>query len=302
MSDIWVIAENAVFANELVAGAKEIGQGANVVAFVGGEDVSSVAAGKVYAMPLPADKPFEAYAPVIIEKAQASAPRAILVGATRRGRDMAATIAAALDAPCVSDCMELKFDGATATASRMIYGGLAVKTMTTDAACVVAIVGAKAFEPATGAAGEVETLAPADCKVKVLERKAKDQESVNLGDANVVVGVGRGFTDQADLSYAEDLAKAMGGEIACSRPIAEFFKWLPEERYIGISGQVIKPQVYVAAGISGQAQHTFGVRDAKVIVGINKDENALICQLSDYYIIGDIKEVLPALTAAFANK
>ena len=122
---------------------------------------------------------------------------------------------------------------------------------------------------------------------------------MNLAEAVRVVGVGRGFVEEDELGLARDLAAAMEAEVACTRPIAEFFKWLPEELYLGISGQVIKPQVYVAAGVSGQAQHVYGVRDAKVIVSVNKDENAPMFQMSDYYIVGDIKEVLPALTAAF---
>ena len=124
-------------------------------------------------------------------------------------------------------------------------------------------------------------------------------QGVNLCDAVKVVGIGRGFVEQSEVALAEDLAKAMGAEMACTRPIAEFFKWMPEERYLGISGQVIKPQVYVAAGVSGQVQHIAGVRDSKIIVSVNKDENAPMLAMSDYYFVGDIKDVLPALTAAF---
>jgi len=148
----------------------------------------------------------------------------------------------------------------------------------------------------------VETLSPADVKVKVTGRKAKEAETVNLGDANLVVSVGRGFVEQSEVELAKELAKVMGAEIACSRPIAEFFKWLPEQRYVGISGQQIKPQVYLACGISGQAQHLYGIRDSKLIVAVNKDDSAPILQVSDYFIVGDVKEVLPALTKAFAAK
>jgi len=147
----------------------------------------------------------------------------------------------------------------------------------------------------------VSTLAAAPGTVKVTGRHRKEASHVDLNAAARVVGVGRGFDTQADLGLAENLAKAMGAELACSRPIADFFQWMPEETYIGISGQVIKPDIYVAVGISGQAQHVFGVRDAKVIVGINKDENAPIHQVADYSIVGDLKEVLPILTAAFSK-
>jgi len=135
-------------------------------------------------------------------------------------------------------------------------------------------------------------------KVKVVERRPKPKETVNIKDAPLVVGVGRGFSEASDVKLAEELAQAMGGEVGCSRPIAEDLHWLPEDRYIGISGQVIKPEVYLAAGISGQVQHVYGIRDAKTIVVVDKNENAPIFQVADYYIVGDLKEVLPALTKA----
>ena len=309
MSELWIIAEQPQMAAELINGAKEIGKGAPVAAFVAGDE--SVAKGliafgadKAYAMPLPADALWEDYAATLVAKAQAEKPVAILVGATRRGRDLAAQMAALLDIPCISDCKKLSIEGSTVTAGRMMYAGMAMKTMQTNG-MVIAIVGAKSFDPAAADAsrsGAVAVLAPAAAKAKVTARLPKDVESVNLGDASIVIGVGRGFTEEGELSFAHDLAKVMGAEVACTRPIAEFFKWLPEERYLGISGQVIKPSVYLTAGVSGQAQHMYGVRDSKTIVSVNKDENALMLQMSDYFIVGDLKEVLPAIGKAFAEK
>ena len=127
-----------------------------------------------------------------------------------------------------------------------------------------------------------ELTLPVESKVKVIERRPKAQESVNINDAQVVVGVGRGFSQESELQIAEDLAQALNGVVACSRPIAEDLHWLPEDRYIGISGQVIKPNLYLAAGISGQVQHVYGIRDAKTIVAIDKNENAPIFQVADY--------------------
>jgi electron transfer flavoprotein alpha subunit len=171
--------------------------------------------------------------------------------------------------------------------------------MTTSARTVVASVPPKCYEaPAEGAAGEVAVLSPAIGQAKVTGREPKADGGVNLADAAKVVGVGRGFAEENELSTARELAQALAAEMACSRPIAEFFKWMPEEQYLGISGQVIKPQVYFSCGISGQAQHISGIRDAKIVVAVNKDENAPMMAMSDYFIVGDVKEVLPALTAA----
>jgi len=310
MNEMWIVAETPQLAAELVRGAKDISKGGAVVAFVGGDEAAAKTAigsgaDKAYALPLTADAMWEAYAPVLAEKAKSEKPRAILVCSNRRGRGMAAQLAALLDAPCVSDCKKLEIEGGSATAERMVYGGMAAKTMKTTAETVVATVGARSFEPLPAdpsRSGPVETLSPADVKVKVTGRKAKEAETVNLGDANLVVSVGRGFVEQSEVELAKELAKVMGAEIACSRPIAEFFKWLPEQRYVGISGQQIKPQVYLACGISGQAQHLYGIRDSKLIVAVNKDDSAPILQVSDYFIVGDVKEVLPALTKAFAAK
>ena len=302
---VWVIAENTALAMELVAGAKAISNGAaEVTAFVEGDEaaakqVAAHGAAKAVSMPLLADAMWEDYVPALVEQAKAATPEVILVGATKRGKDIAAQMAAILDAPCVSDG-KMTIDGATKTVTRMVYGGMAVKTMTTTAPCVVMTVAAKSFDALeAGAEGAVEAMAAPAKKTAVTGREAKAAGGVNLGAAAKVVGIGRGFVDKADMKYAQDLCAAMGAEMACSRPIAEFFKWMPEELYLGISGQIIKPQVYVAAGISGQAQHISGIRDSKIIVAVNKDENAPMFEQSDYYIVGDIKEVLPAMTAAF---
>lgn len=305
--NVWVIAETSELATELVSGAKAIAAGGEVIAFVGGDAdagkrVAACGANKVTALPLSDKAMWEDYAPVLAEKAKAETPGFILVGATKRGKDVAAQMAALLDVPCVSDCKSIKVDGDTKTVSRMIYGGMAEKTMTTTAPTVIATVGAKTYEPLPedpNCATAADTMTPAPAKAVVTGRQPKASGGVNLADAEKVVGVGRGFVEKGELHFAEDLAKAMGAEIACSRPIAEFFKWLPEETYLGISGQIIKPEIYVACGISGQVQHLSGVRDSKVIVSVNKDENAPMFAMSDYYIVGDIKEVLPALTAAF---
>ena len=132
----------------------------------------------------------------------------------------------------------------------------------------------------------------------MIERVPKEKKAVNLADAELVIGVGRGFAEESEIGLALELAEALGAEVACSRPIAEFFKWLPEDRYVGISGQVIKPRLYLAVGISGQVQHLYGIRDARTVAAVNKDENAPIFQAADYVLVGDLKEALPALLAS----
>jgi electron transfer flavoprotein alpha subunit len=134
--------------------------------------------------------------------------------------------------------------------------------------------------------------------VVLIETRAKGGESVDLTAAKRVVGVGRGFAAESDLELARVLAAKLGAEVACSRPIAEGVNWMPAERYLGVSGATIKPDLYLAVGISGQVQHLVGVNHSKVIVAVNKDPKAPIFAQADFGVVGDLYQVLPALTAA----
>lgn len=117
-----------------------------------------------------------------------------------------------------------------------------------------------------------------------------------INSAERAVGVGMGIADKENLGLAEDLAKALGGILVCSRPIAEELQWLPMDRYVGISGQPFSGELYIAAGISGAIQHLRGIRDTKTIVAINNDPHAKVFRNADYGIVGDVLEVLPLLT------
>ncbi len=307
MSKIWIIAENTAWMAVLAACAKSLQPDAEITAFVNGDEAAAkqgvaLGAQAAFALPLPADAPWENYTPVLAEKARADAPAVILLSASKRCRDMAAQLGAFLDAPCFSNVKNLALTAEGVSGDTLVYGGAGVAHAASKTKTVLATVAAKACDPAlpdASRSGAVAVLAPAAGSAEVTARLPKAEQSVNLDDAAKVVGIGRGVSDQKDLAAIEALAKAIGAEMACSRPIAEFFKWLPEERYIGISGQQIKPQLYLAVGISGQAQHYYGVRDAKVIVSVNKDAEALLNQNADYYIVGDWKEVVPNLIKAF---
>lgn len=305
MRDIWIVAENPAWAAVLAAGAQAISKDATIVAFVNGDESAAKEAGSygtaaAFAMPQPADGLWEGYAAPLAEKAKTDQPAIILVSASKRGRDLAAQVAAMIDAPLFTDGKSIKVNGDSVTAETMIYGGTGVKTSTTGASVVLATIGAKDYDPAAAgsAPGSVATLPYAAGPAKVTGHQPRAAASVNLPEAAKVISVGRGFAEETELSFARDLAAALGAEVGCSRPIAEFFKWMPEECYVGISGQVLKPDLYLAVGISGQAQHMFGCRDAKCIVSINKDAECLMNQNADYYIVGDLKEVIPALVKA----
>jgi electron transfer flavoprotein alpha subunit len=107
--------------------------------------------------------------------------------------------------------------------------------------------------------------------------------------------VGRGLAKKEDISVIEDLAKAVKGEIGCTRPLSHEIRWFPEDREVGLSGKKTKPNLCFSIGISGQIQHTVGIRDSKIIVAINKDKNAPIFKIADYGIVGDLYEVIPKI-------
>jgi electron transfer flavoprotein alpha subunit len=122
-------------------------------------------------------------------------------------------------------------------------------------------------------------------------------QTVDLGSASIIVSVGRGIKEQDNLTIVEELAEALGAELAASRPICDN-GWLPMERQVGSSGQTVSPKLYLAVGISGAIQHLVGMKGSRTIVAINKDENAPIFEVADYGIVGDLFDVVPALTDA----
>jgi electron transfer flavoprotein alpha subunit len=227
----------------------------------------------------------------------------VLVGGTLRGKHLAAHVAAVLKAGLTTDARALAVvDGKLAT-QRILYAGLAVCEEGVELPAVATIPQRTFLAPSAAAqAGTVETLdVQADIRIMVLSTIPMDSEGVDITAATKLVSVGRGFGKKEDLALARDLAGALKAELACTRGVAEDEHWLPIERYIGISGQTVKPELYLAVGLSGQVQHMVGCRESKVIVAVNSDERAPIFEAADYGIVGDLYQVLPLLTAALKN-
>ncbi|RLI10246.1 electron transfer flavoprotein subunit alpha/FixB family protein, partial [Candidatus Bathyarchaeota archaeon] len=137
-------------------------------------------------------------------------------------------------------------------------------------------------------------------RVAVVERREKARGDLGLEDAPIIVSAGRGFRQKEDLRLLEELADVLGAKVGCTRPIAADNGWLDE--WIGISGRKVSPRLYLACGISGTVQHAAGIRDAQIIVAINKDEAANIFELCDYGVVGDLYKILPALTKALKER
>jgi electron transfer flavoprotein alpha subunit len=311
MAGVWIFAENHGRILELLNIGRQLAMkmGTHVSALVfndreQAQGYINCGADEVLALPpLAGNQSLDAYIPVIAEESKKADPDIILISATSRGKDLAARIAARLNAGLCSGCVALEFDEESKTLimERLAYGGAAVQKVTCTTRPVMATIPPKTFEPAAqeeGRQGQVRELpAPPPSMVKVLERKVKEREAKDITEAKVVVSVGRGIERKEDIDLARQLADTLGGEIACTRPISEELHWLPEELCIGLSGVQVKPDLYLGVGVSGQVQHVTGIRNAKVIAAVNKDENAPIFKVADFGIVGDLYDVVPKLIA-----
>jgi electron transfer flavoprotein alpha subunit len=245
----------------------------------------------------------EAFAAVCSDRA-GKGYAAMLVGASARGRDLAPRIAARLRAPILSDVTSLQRDGNAFVATHPMYTGkvLATLRLTGDGPAVISLrPGVFAVTRAPRAA-RVESAPPvADpnaSRVKVSETTSGDSRKLDLADAPVIVSGGRGLKAAENFKLVEDLAAAFGNAaVGATRAVTDDGR-RPHSDQIGQTGRQVSPDLYVAVGISGAIQHIAGMRSARCIVAINKDPEAPIFKVADYGIVGDVFEVVPALTAA----
>jgi electron transfer flavoprotein alpha subunit len=222
----------------------------------------------------------------------------ILLSSNRRGKELAGRLAYLLDGGCLTDVGGITIDEGKLCCQRNALGGATVATQVIESEHTVIAIAPKVYEMM--AEGKKGTITDIDVDVqpsgiKIVEVMPKVKDSVDIEAAEVLVAVGQGLESQDDLPMVEKLAKALKGEVACTKPVATDKRWLSEERIIGLSGKKCKPDLAILLGISGQVQFTVGIRDAKTIISINTDENANIMTMSDYRMVADIKDVVPAL-------
>jgi electron transfer flavoprotein alpha subunit len=296
---------------EAVACAQQIAGGEPIAVLVpGGGDaarqIADAGVGEVLAVE---DAALTAYTPDAQVAAVAGAiartsPRFVVMAHTYQARDYAPRLAARLRAPLVADVVGLKGSGAGATFLRPMFQGKLVAEVAPQGdgpvivSCQIGAFRADAVArgsaPAAVTALSVDLAAAARQAVEPPFQEAR--QAVDLGQAERIVAVGRGIKAQDQIALAERLAAAMGAEIAASRPICDN-GWLPMDRQIGSSGQTVAPKLYVALGISGAIQHLVGMKGSRTIVAVNKDADAPIFEVADYGIVGDLFEVVPAMTA-----
>ena len=291
-----VIAERADAARELAAGARTMADEVVLVA-IGGLEVADGTADKIIRIALPADAVYDDAYATVVSVFDAEQPAVILAEPTRHVKSVVGRVAAHANTSVITDVMS--FEGAGARS--LYFGGVAERVQKAAGGVAVYTVGAGAFEGAeasgANAVEDVAWVAPAS-PVRLVSSKPRALSGVDLGKADVVVAAGRGFAEEADLDLARALCDKLGAGLACSRPLTEGVDWLPSELYVGVSGLMLSPKVYVACGISGQMQHMVGCNRAGTMFAINKDKNAPVFKQCDYGLVGDVKDVLPALVAA----
>lgn len=234
-------------------------------------------------------------------------PDLVLLPHTYQVRDFAPKLAAMLGKGMIGDCIGYRHEGGKLVFVRQMFQGKTAADVTFQGSAPwfasfqagafrSDLVAAHPSGKATLNAISID-LRPEQIRTRPLDLFKEAKSAVDLTQAPLIVAIGRGIKAPENISQAEAVAKALGAEIAASRPICDE-GWLPMERQIGSSGQTVAPKLYLALGISGAIQHVVGMKGARTIVAINKDQNAPIFEIADYGIVGDIFEIMPALTEA----
>lgn len=245
-----------------------------------------------------ADVALESYAGAVAELVAAAAPGLVLASTRPTDRVLAGAVAAKLGAPAFTMVTAVTVGDGSVEIKRGVFGGIAQETVSIAGTAVVVVDGGSV---ATGGSAAVTEAAAAPSPgIAVVETRAAERAQVDLGKAQRIVSIGRGLKSQDDVALINALAGALDAETACSRPMAEGLAWFTHDRYVGVTGQHVSPDLYVAIGISGQLQHTVGARAAGTIVAINSDKNAPYFKEADYCVVGDLYDIVPALTAALA--
>ena len=299
-----VVAEQPAIGNLITVARNLDGPGGQVAAVVAGprpvaEAVAASGVDRVVWCGAPEGSPAEAGAATVAEVVAADPPRAVLSGRNPAERVLLGAAAARLRAVVLTGArsVALDKDADKTTVLNAVYGDISEETVEISGPVALLLDGGS-VPAASGDSVPIEEVTGTPYGLTVLETIRSGFEEVDLNAAHHVIGVGRGLKAKEDLALIETLAGAIKAEVACSRPVAEGLNWMGKDRYIGSSGARITPQLYLAVGISGQLQHMVGVVGAETIVAINSDPNAAVFTQADYGLVGDLYELVPAITSA----
>jgi len=281
-------------------------------AAVVGSGVASIAAGlaakklaMVYTIESPKVDPYtpDAFASALKQFLTGKQPKLVLMPHTYQVRDFIPKLVTAMGRTVISDCIGFKHEGGKLLFTRQMFQGKlsADVSFTSDAPWFAtfqngAFRGDQAETGASPAPVETVDVEVTDAiRTKPQPPFKEAKQAVDLTQAEIIVSVGRGIKEQKNIELAKQLADALGGEIAASRPICDA-GWLPMDRQVGSSGQTVAPKLYLALGISGAIQHIVGMKGAKSIIAVNKDSEAPIFEIADYAVVGNLFDIVPPLT------
>jgi len=320
MGDVLAVVEQREgkvrgISNEIVSAAarlaKELG-GSTHALLLGGEGVSAEAAAlgrfgaeRIHVAELKALAAYnpEGYAPVVAEVVRSGPYAAVVFGATSQGKDLAPRVSAHLDVPLASDVTGLEVEGGEVVAVRPVFAGKTFSAVSFAASPALVSIRPNVFAPQEDpGAGTVEVFTPqgvdpSSWKVRVREFEAAGGGAKDVSEASIVVSGGRGMKGPENWGILEDLRDALGPDAALGASRAAVDAgWRPHGEQVGQTGKTVAPKLYFAVGISGAIQHMAGMRTSGTIVAVNKDPDAPIFQVADYGIVGDLFEVVPALS------
>ncbi len=312
--EIMVIAEQVdgnfrKIAYEAVSCGKNIAEsmGTGLIAVVAGDGIENIApelgkygADKIFAADNPALKEYvaEAYVNVLTKAIEQANPSVIVLGASATGKDIAASLSARLNASLAMECIDVKAEDEKIIATRPMYGGKILADVELSGSPAIITIRPNCFEiKEVAGEGAIEKIDgdPGETKIEFVEKQLETGK-IDLTEADIVISGGRGMGG-SDFSVIEELADLLNAAVGASRSAVDE-GWRPFSDQVGQTGKTVSPNLYIACGISGAIQHLAGMSSSRVIVAINKDEEAPIFSKADYGIVGDLFEVVPAITAA----
>ncbi|MBU4214974.1 MAG: electron transfer flavoprotein subunit alpha/FixB family protein [Actinobacteria bacterium] len=302
MSSTWIVVAGDPTVGTLVETGRTIG--GELVALVLGprstaQRVACAGVDRVVWLGEPGSAPLEAFAGAAADLVAAGRPQVVLAADRAADRVLAGAVAARTGAAALGGVRQVETVDGVVQVVRDALGGIVRERLALTGPTVLVLDGGAL--PDEGVPAPVEEVAVTPAGVRVVEEHPAAVGGPDLHSAHRVVAVGRGLRERGDVAIAEALAVALDGATACSRPMAEGVDFFPRDRYVGVSGQRVTPDLYLAAGISGQVQHMVGARGARIVVAINTDKDAPIFRECDYGVVGDLYEVLPALTEALGR-
>jgi electron transfer flavoprotein alpha subunit len=314
MAEVWVFVEQdgdtpTTLGLELLARGRELGNVTAILLGPGSDAVFAALGDHGASRVLHADSgdrlPSAPVAAALADRARSETPDLILFGQAYNDRDIAGRLAARLGVGVLSNAIDVRLGGGGVETDHEILGGTLVATAGASRGPYIVVVRPKSFvaAPAGGGAPAVEALELPDSgpsEAKITESQVEERAGPQLSEAAVVVSGGRGLGSPEAYDLVERLGKRLGAATGATRAIVDA-GWVPYAKQVGQTGKTVKPEVYIACGISGAMQHLVGMKDSKTIIAINKDPDAPIFSIADLGVVGDVHKVLPKLIEALQS-